>query len=191
MAAERPAANVRDRYAERGGKPSPRMGSAFSDRSAATWHSRAQAILDLQSDNPLDQGQKDAWLALVNERLDAEGLRGKVWGAMHYVCERCCYVEYREMEVGVEGPPHWKDDLTYIASAFSAGRHDDCGGVMSHKHFGSDVEYDEPREATARAVFRVPREWPTYPTRGIYEDGTVIVGVADSAFLSLNLAGTR
>ena len=155
------------------------------------WHDRAQAILRLSSDDPFDQKQKDAWLALVNERLDAEGLRGQVWGAMHYVCERCGYTEYREMEVGVEGPPHWREDLIYIASAFSAGRHDDCGGLMTHKHFASDVEYDAPREPTARAVFRVPREWPTYPSRGMREDGTVIVNVGDSAFLSLNLAGTR
>lgn len=162
-----------------------------SSAASGSWYDRAKEILKLASGGPFDQPTKDAWLALLNERLDVEGLRGKVWGAMHYVCERCGYIEYRELEVGVEGPPHWKDDLIFIACAFSAGRHDDCGGLMTYKHFASDVEYDEPREATARAVFRVPREWPSYPTQGIYDDGTVIVGVSDSAFLSLNLAGTR
>lgn len=149
------------------------------------WHERAKALI--VSGDPFDDTAKDEFLALINERLDAEGLRGKVWGNMTYACESCGRAEVREMEVGVEGPPHWRDDLVYIASAFTTGRCDDCGGRMTHTNWKGDVEYDTPREPTALAVFRVPRVWPHYPTRGIRDDGTVIIAKADSAFLSLNL----
>jgi hypothetical protein len=154
------------------------------------WAERSAPIIEHSRGNLFDEAAKQAYLDLVNERLDAEGLRGKVWGAMHYVCVRCGSTEYRELEVGVEGPDHWRVDITYIACAFSAGRCH-CGGLMTHARFSDDVDYEEPRDPVAKAVFRVPRQWPSYPTRGIRDDGTVIVGLADSAFLSLNLAGTR
>lgn len=150
------------------------------------WARRAGALLAQAGNNPISQHLSNAWLALVNERLDAEGLRGQVWGNMTYACESCGHRELRELEVGVEGPPHWRDDVVYIACAFSAGQCV-CGGLMTHVNFSVDVEYETPQAPSASAVFRVPREWPRYPTRGMHEDGTVILATADSAFLELNL----
>ncbi len=58
---------------------------------------------------------------------------------------------------------------------------------MTHVNFVGDIEYKSPRAPSVPAVFRVPREWVRYPTRGMHEDGTVILATADSAFLELNL----
>lgn len=102
---------------------------------------------------------------------------------MTYACDRCGFFEIRELEVGVEGPQHWRDDVTFIACAFTAGRCPECNNSMTHINFKGDVEYDSPREPTAKYVFRVPKEYSSYPTLGMHDDGTIIKTFADSAFL--------
>ena len=133
----------------------------------------------------------DATLEIINARLDESGLRAKVWGFMNYGCDKCGRRERYEMEVGVEGPPEWRDDLCYLASAFTAGHCEECGGAMTHVDWGSDGTYTEPRDPTALRVWRVPRAWPTHVTRGMYADGTIVTTKACSAFLALNVGALR
>lgn len=157
------------------------------DDSTLSWRERASALRS-EFDTVRFDELNDVQLALVNERLDATGRRGLVWGRMTYACDRCHAEEPYEMEVGVEGPPDWRADGTYIATAFSAGRCPLCGGTMTHVRFRDDVEYEVERAPVERRVFRVPRTWPSYPTEGIADNGNVVVARSSSAFLSLNLA---
>lgn len=152
------------------------------------WKAEMAAAVAVIRENLDDQQARDVALTIINDRLDAFGLRTKVWGSMIYRCERdgCHHIELYELEVGVEGPPAWRQDLTYIACAFTAGRCEHCGGPMSHWSFKDDDTYDQPRDPSALNVWRVPREWPVYPTKGMYDDGTVITSRGDSAFLSMN-----
>lgn len=156
------------------------------------WKQRADALVEqARTAVPFsDEYERigDEALELINERLEAEQLRAKVWGTMTYACEECGHREVYELEVGVEGPPAWRRDTCYIACAFSAGQCERCRGLMTHTNFAGDVAYDEPRDPSVANVFRVPRTWPTYPTRGIADDGTVIVERSRSAFLSLDRA---
>lgn len=121
-------------------------------------------------------------LDLLNERLDESGLRTKVWGAMRYACANGHSI-WVELEVGVEGPPDWRADGTYLACAFGGRRCETCGAETTHVDFAGDRHYDEPRAATEPWIFRVPREPVRYPTLGIYDDGRVIYDVSRAAFL--------
>lgn len=152
------------------------------------WAERAEAIISMtEPDEYPKDNVYDAFLALVNERLDETGLRNKVWGNMTYRCDNCHSEEIYELEVGVEGPQEWRTERTYIACAFGAGRCDRCNGSMTHVRFSDDVTYDKLRAPAARYVFRVPKEWPTYPLQGMYDDGTVITSRGDSAFLQTRI----
>lgn len=160
----------------------------------ADWKERAEALVMRAAaagyhGEEYDKVQDDA-LELVNMRLDSEFLRGKVWSTMTYACDACEHKETYELECGVEGPPLWRKDSTYIACAFSAGSCEKCGGVMSHTNFKDDANF-EPRSPHARHVFRVPRSWPIYPTQGITDDGVIITARGESAFLSINLDALR
>ena len=151
------------------------------------WQARADAIIERVTLNPLEheEASKEG-LALVNERLDEVGLRGKVWGAMRYACERCRRDEWREMEVGVEGPPGWRTDNTFIPTAFTSGRCSQCSGTMSHIDFAGDWDYGEAREPTTEWVYRVPREPIQSPTFGMDEDGSVMYSTSTAAMLVFN-----
>ena len=149
--------------------------------SSSAWAQRAAAIPDASaSTDDLER----AGLALVNERLDAEGLRGLAWGEMRYGCDRCGYSEWRELEVGVEGPPSWRKDGTYIACAFGSGKCE-CGGDLTHVTWADDRTYPEPRKPTELRWFRVPSKPVTYVTQGMYDNGDVIYGEGRHAFLAL------
>ncbi len=162
-----------------------------------TWKERADALLaEVQAaayPDPDVFGPKS--LALVNERLDAEGVRNKVWMVMPYRCGDCGSLTYIEAEYGVEGPPSWREDGTYIASPFGIGRCERCGGDVTHVF--RDVEFDEPREpggetftglsglpTYATKAFRVTREPWAYTTEGVDDDGNVIQGLSSQPFLS-------
>jgi hypothetical protein len=150
--------------------------------------------------NEQAQEQQLAW---VNQRLDQEGLRGKVWMVMPYVCV-CGARQWYEAEVGVEGPSWWKDDQVFIPSPYSAGRCQRCAGVMAHV-IGSDVVFAEPRDqglafaqdpalaptTYAARIFRVPRAPVTYVTEGCDDDGNVIYGSSCHAFLATPLHAIR
>lgn len=148
------------------------------------WAERGAALMEqLQGDDYDALGA--AGLALVNERLEAEGLRGLAWGAMHYRCEGCGREELREMEVGVEGPPGWRSDGTYIASPFISGKCDRCRGAMSHYDWNRDIAYPEPLPPSALRWFRVPSQPVQYVTQGMYDNGDVIYATGVHAFLAL------
>ncbi len=155
------------------------------------WKAEMDAAVVAIRTNLDDEKARDVALAIINDRLDADDARTKVWGSMLYRCDDCHHFETYELEVGVEGPPAWRQDGTYIACAFTAGRCDHCVGAMTHWSFRDDVTYDEPREPSVLNVWRVPREWPVYATRGMYDDGTVITSRGDSAFLSMNAKALR
>ena len=152
------------------------------------WNAEMEAAVAAICEHP-DDATRDVALTIINDRLDAEGLRTKMWGSMLYRCDNdvCQHIETYELEFGVEGPPAWRQDMTYIACAFTAGHCTDCGGLMTHWSFKDDETYDQPRDPSVVHVFRVPREWPVYLTKGMYSDGTVISSRGDSAFLSTNV----
>jgi hypothetical protein len=162
------------------------------------WKARAEAILGDEDDYTNLTAKNAAVLALVNERLDAEGLRNKVWMVMPYSCDKCRSQVWYEAEYGVEGPRAWRDDVTYIASSFTAGLCTRCGGTLTHV-MGRDVKFEHPVEpgerffppgsgviwSVADKFFRVPREPVVYATEGCDDDGNVIYGDPSAhAFLS-------
>lgn len=165
--------------------------------SASGWRERSDAFFqEADAEHMWGDELGAKALALVNERLDDEGLRGKVWMAMPYACDSCRAVAWYECEVGVEGPPEWRDDQTFVASPFTAGRCGRCRGSMTHV-MHCDAVFDGPRdpgepfgatghvEVVSDRVFRVPREPVRWPTEGCDEDGNVIYAEAAQAFLSL------
>lgn len=183
------------------------------------WKERAEALIVTDMDDADyfkgREGREAQHLALVNERLDAEGLRGKVWMVMPYQCTGldsqrgvvrtgCGRIAYYECEVGVEGPPAWREDMTYVPTAFVAGLCPHCGGKMQHV-MHADIEFDEPVEPgttfsvpgggvieqVAEKFFRVPREPVSYATDGCDEDGNVIYSTATHAFLSTPMHAIR
>lgn len=160
------------------------------------WRERAEELVARVAADPSSYEEMSALgLALVNERLDAEELRGKVWAAMPYRCGGCGSVRWYECEVGVEGPQAWREDNTYIASPYTAGRCERCGKPMTHV-LHNDHEF-EPREPGEKIdgmsrmkvypdkMFRVPREPVQYTTHGVRDDGSVIYQTSTHAFLSI------
>lgn len=162
------------------------------------WAERSKVIIDRawEGDTGLSDDDHAEYLTLVNERLDAEGLRNKVWMVMPYRCDNCGLIAYYECEVGVEGPPSWKSDGTFLASPFGGERCASCGKDTTHL-MGRDVIFDEPVEpgtpfvglgglpTHASRYFRVVRKAVTHPTQGCDDDGNVIYGQPSTqAFLS-------
>lgn len=169
-----------------------------------TWRERAEAlILSSQQDASRIEEVGALGLELVNERLDAEGLRGKIWAVFPYQCDSCAHEEWYEVEVGVEGPQEWRDDYTFIACAYVAGRCPSCNGTMTHVLHHDVIlaghgDPGEPFVATgitrmtfASKMFRVPREPVRYATEGCTDDGNVIYSTATHAFLSTPIHAIR
>lgn len=168
---------------------------------AVDWRRRGVEAVAMQ----FSDGEKGRrLLAVVNERLDLEGGRLRVWGAMRYACDRSCgYDAWYELEVGVEGPPQWREDGTTIACPMLAGRCLRCPGVMQHVDWPNDITFSKLMplhspfvvgrgivQTTATKVFRVPRE-PVRNATHLRDDGTVAYSEAPYAYLMANVKGAR
>lgn len=166
------------------------------------WKQRGEAAVASPSMSDGEKGRQ--LLALVNERLDLEGVRLQAWGAMRYACDRGCGFEaWYELEMGVEGPPIWKEDGTTIACPLLADRCLRCAGTMKHVDFPGDVTFKRPMplhspfltdrgivQVKASQVFRVPREPVRSPTH-LLTNGKVSYSEATHAFLMANVKGGR
>lgn len=132
------------------------------------WAARVAPLIERARESPWDDSWKREADAIIRERLDAlwpDGWEDRVWGSMTYACaddDGCQTFSHRvELGVGVEGPPEFREDSTYVACAFVAGRCPACGKPLTHVNWKADETYPEPRERQRTAwMFRLSAKHP-------------------------------
>lgn len=95
----------------------------------------------------------DEIFAQIHLQAVATAVDRLCWGSMAYRCDICGFEWEVWMALGVEGPPHLRNQGLYVATPFMAGRCPawpiasaeemvSCGGGMRHVRFDGDRQFE-------------------------------------------------